>query len=120
MIGRHLIVEMYDVPKGVCDYLIVDKDFLNRLCLDACYIAKASVIESFFHKFPGSKSGVTGVVILEESHLTIHTWPEFNYIAIDIFTCGEKADPHSAISHLATILQPKKTIIKNIIRGEED
>jgi len=119
-IGKHLIVEMYDTPKDVCNYLLTNAPNIKGVCSDACLKANASIINEFFHKFPGSKSGVTGVIILEESHLSIHTWPEFNYIAIDIFTCGEKANPYIAIGHLQTVFQPSKTITKYIVRGDED
>ncbi len=86
-LGRQILVEYYD-----CDVnAINDVDFVERVLLDGTKNAKATVISHNFHKF--SPHGVSGTVVIAESHVAIHTWPEYGYAAVDIFTCGETIDP---------------------------
>ncbi|HBI26269.1 MAG TPA: adenosylmethionine decarboxylase, partial [Peptococcaceae bacterium] len=73
------------------------------------------VRESVFHKF--SPQGVSGVVIISESHLTIHTWPELGYAAVDVFTCGDKINPWDACKHLSEILQAEHVTATEMRRG---
>ncbi len=75
----------------------------------------ATVIGKIFHQF--SPQGVTGVVAIAESHLCIHTWPEFEYAAVDIFTCGENFDPTEASKIVVAALQSKDSEITEIERG---
>jgi len=77
--------------------------------------AGATVLGRHMHYF-GEESGVTGVVILAESHISVHTWPEHNYAAFDVFVCGE-ADPKLAIAALKRLLKPKNIIQKAFRRG---
>ncbi len=90
-LGRHLIVEVFEADPRLLD----DVKGLENLLLAAAHAAKATVIQSVFHHF--SPHGVSGVVVIAESHLTIHTWPEYGYAAIDIFTCGPKMDLDAAV-----------------------
>lgn len=90
-LGRHLIVEVWDADPRLLD----DVTTLEQILLQAAHAAKATVIQSVFHHF--SPYGVSGVVVIAESHLTIHTWPEYGYAAIDIFTCGPKMDLDAAV-----------------------
>lgn len=92
ILGRHLIVEVFDADPS----LLNDARALEQLLLQAAHAAHATVIESVFHRF--SPHGVSGVVVIAESHLTIHTWPEYGYAAIDIFTCGPKMDLDAAMA----------------------
>nr|BAL54798.1 spermidine synthase [uncultured Acetothermia bacterium]BAL59878.1 spermidine synthase [Candidatus Acetothermum autotrophicum] len=94
-LGRHLIVEVWGADPHVLD----DVTALEQLLLEAARAAHATVIESVFHHF--SPYGVSGVVVIAESHLTIHTWPEYGYAAIDIFTCGPKMDLEAAVDVIA-------------------
>jgi len=82
----------------------------------AAISAGASILGSFSHHF-GEEQGVTSVVILSESHISIHTWPEHKYSAIDVFMCG-KANPHIAIENLRRSIQPDKVSVKEYSRGE--
>ena len=99
-LGNHIIAEVYDVP----DYLTTNCDILERLLIKAAIDAKATVLHSYFHKF-GMKDcddpngGVTGVVVLSESHISVHSWPEHQYMAIDIFMCGD-SEPWKVIEAL--------------------
>ena len=91
-LGRHLIVEAWDADPR----LLNDVQALEQLLLEAARAANATVLQSVFHRF--SPYGVSGVVVIAESHLTIHTWPEYGYAAIDIFTCGPKMDLDAAVA----------------------
>ena len=98
-LGKHLLAEYYG-----CDAaLLNDEARLSRLLHEAAAAAKVRVIGSIEHRF--SPHGVTCVLAIEESHLSIHTWPESGYAAADFFTCGE-ADPMQAHHHLQTQLRP--------------
>ena len=84
-LGRHLVVEMYD-----CDIKVLDSiNLIRQALLEAARAANSTVLGDYFHKF--YPQGVTGVVVVAESHLSIHTWPEYGFAAVDIFTCGEHA-----------------------------
>jgi len=94
-LGRHLILEIWDADP----HLLNDAHALEKLLLQAARAANATVIQSVFHRF--SPYGVSGVVVIAESHLTVHTWPEYGYAAIDIFTCGPKMDLEAAVETIA-------------------
>ncbi len=86
-LGRQILVEYYD-----CDADIINNvEQVENILLTATRAAKASIISHNFHKF--SPHGISGTVVIAESHVAIHTWPEYNYAAVDIFTCGETIDP---------------------------
>lgn len=86
-LGRQILVEFYD-----CDEeKINDVEFIESVLLQATKESKATIISHNFHKF--SPHGISGVVVIAESHVSIHTWPEYNYAAVDVFTCGETIDP---------------------------
>lgn len=86
-LGRQILVEFYD-----CDSdKINDVEYVETAFLEATRKSKATIISHNFHKF--SPHGISGVVVIAESHVTIHSWPEYNYAAVDIFTCGDTIDP---------------------------
>ena len=81
-LGNHLLVELYN-----CNTSLINKVVkIEELLLEAVKISGATALNSTFHKF--SPHGVSGVVVISESHFSIHTWPEYGYCALDIFTCG--------------------------------
>ncbi len=85
--------------------------------LEAANKASATIIKSVFHKF--SPQGVTGVVVVAESHLAIHTWPEHNYAAVDFFTCNEKMDYSAAHEVLKNGLNAQRVSSRKVSRGTE-
>ncbi len=99
-LGRHIIAELY----GCDPELLGNVEKLKELMLEATKKAGARVCGEFFCKL---NPGVTGIVAVAESHLSIHTWPEYGYAAIDIFTCG-KADPYKAYDYIRKQLKPKE------------
>lgn len=107
-LGRHVLAEIYG-----CEFDILnDVKKVEKIMVNAALEAGAEVRECVFHKF--SPQGVSGVVVISESHLAIHSWPEFGYAAVDVFTCGDKVDPWYACDYLvrhfgATDISAKET-----------
>lgn len=86
-LGRQILVEFYD-----CDQEVLDcEDLIREILLEGVRRSGATIISDTFHTF--SPHGVSGVVVIAESHVAIHTWPEHGYAAVDVFTCGESIDP---------------------------
>ena len=86
-LGRQILVEFYDCDSAKLN----DVQYIEEAMLSATKKANATIISHNFHKF--SPYGVSGVIVIAESHVAIHSWPEYNYAAVDIFTCGETIDP---------------------------
>jgi S-adenosylmethionine decarboxylase len=93
-LGNHLILELYDCPANILD----DPEHVAHTMLTAVEVSGATVIQPFFHQF--APQGVSGVVIIGESHFSIHTWPEYGYAAVDVFTCGDVIDMDAAVASL--------------------
>ena len=108
--GIHLIAEFWYGKN------IGDPKELEKILIGAVRETNNTPLNITVHKF--QPQGITGIVLLAESHLAIHTWPEFNYTAIDIFTCGDKANPEKALEYLKEKLKPKRVEIKKIKRGK--
>ncbi len=109
-LGKHVILEL----SGCRREALNDYQLIKDAMLEAARIAKATVLRSDFHRF--SPEGISGTVIVSESHLAIHTWPEYGYAALDIYTCGE-TDPLLAAKHIVEKLGAKKVKISAIKRG---
>jgi len=99
-LGRHYIVEIYGC-KNI--EVLNDLEFIRSMMMEAAYRCGSTVIGNVFHQF--EPVGITGVVAISESHLSIHTWPEYAYAAIDVFTCGTTVDPDLAISYIVETLK---------------
>lgn len=110
-LGRHILAEIY----GCSSEILNNKEEIERIMVDSALKAGAEVREVAFHKF--SPQGVSGVVIISESHLTIHTWPELEYAAVDVFTCGDRINPWDACNYLSELLNSKKMTATEVKRG---
>lgn len=88
--GIHLIADL------ATDQRLGDLDFIEAVLRDAASAARVTLLELKLHHF-GEGHGVTGVALLAESHISIHTWPECSMAAVDIFVCGDGADPQAAL-----------------------
>ncbi|HEY3295936.1 MAG TPA: adenosylmethionine decarboxylase [bacterium] len=93
-LGRQIVVEYYGCNHDVLN----DVAFIKRSMRDAAIVSGATIVQEAFHLF--NPHGVSGVVVIAESHLAIHTWPEYGYAAVDLFTCGEDVDPDAAFEYL--------------------
>lgn len=111
--GRHVLVEI----TGALPERLDDQALVSKLLTRAAELAGAHPVGAAFHRF--SPAGVTGVLLLEESHLSIHTWPERGYAAIDFYTCGG-ADPQLACAHLSQGLGASGMTMLEIERGRLD
>jgi len=110
-LGKHLLLEL----KGCDREVINDLSFLRGVLLSAAGEAGATVLGESFHQF--NPHGVSGVVIIAESHLFIHTWPEYGYAAVDIFTCGDSVKPGKAAETLIRKLGAKDHSVIEMQRG---
>ena len=110
-LGKHLLLELKDCDKEVLN----DLSFLKDALLEAADECGATVLGDSFHRF--SPQGVSGVVIIAESHLFIHTWPEYDYAAADIFTCGDNVLPEKAVGVIIKKLGAKNHSMIEIQRG---
>ncbi len=110
-LGKHLLLELKDCNKEVLN----DLSFLKGVLSTAASEAGATVLGESFHQF--APQGVSGVVIIRESHLFIHTWPECGYAAVDIFTCGDSVRPEKAAQILISKLEAKNHSSLEIQRG---
>lgn len=108
MIGRHLLLEQSG-GRG-----LVDAPLLERAMRAAAEAGGAHVLSAHFHPFPGG--GVTGVLLLAESHVTVHTWPEHRYAAFDLFLCGA-AEVERAADALDAMLAPAATTRRVVERA---
>ncbi|HEY1976515.1 MAG TPA: adenosylmethionine decarboxylase [Candidatus Baltobacteraceae bacterium] len=112
-LGRHIVCEF----SGCDPMLLSDVDGIHTMMIAAARAARATVMESAFHRF--EPQGVSGTVILAESHLSIHTWPEKGYAAMDFYTCGDHTDPWLACDLAADSLQAKSVLTTEFKRGIE-
>ncbi len=110
-LGLHLLLEL----KECNPRLLNDIDFIRQALLNTAHEVGATVVGESFHRF--SPQGVTGILAIAESHISIHTWPEFGYAAADIFACGSSFKPKEAAKILVERLESKDPEIIEIQRG---
>lgn len=110
-LGHHILAEMYGCEATVLN----DRHLIEKIMVESALSAGAEVREVAFHKF--SPQGVSGVVVISESHLAIHTWPELGYAAVDVFTCGDKVCPQDACDYLSQNFMAKECKTTEIVRG---
>lgn len=110
-LGKHLIIEFHDCDPDVLN----DSDSCQTHLLEAVRLSGATVIKPFFHKF--SPHGVSGIVVIAESHFSVHTWPEYGYCAIDVFTCGDEIQAEPAVSYLRRNFKADHFSVMEIKRG---
>jgi S-adenosylmethionine decarboxylase len=110
-LGRHLIAEFYDCDSSALN----DLEKIKKNMIESALIAGATVVNTSFNRF--QPFGISGVVIISESHFTIHTWPEYGYAAVDLFTCGKKVDPWKAFSYLKEQLKANRVQVEEHYRG---
>lgn len=106
-LGRHITVEL----SGCDAALIADSKVVEAALLEAAKVSGAHIIESSFHYF--APQGVSGFVIISESHFSIHTWPEYDYAAVDVFTCGDSISPYRGIERLKKLLHAQEAQISS-------
>ncbi|WP_221774716.1 adenosylmethionine decarboxylase [Pelagicoccus albus] len=110
-LGTHILVELNDCPEK----LLVEKSALQEALVESANQAGATVVKPVFHQF--SPHGLSGVVVIAESHIAVHTWPEYNYAAIDIFTCGDPDVAHRIQSEIEARFAPARSSVRVLSRG---
>ncbi|MCF8009982.1 MAG: adenosylmethionine decarboxylase [Clostridiales bacterium] len=110
-LGRHVLAEIY----GCSFNTLNNAKKVERIMVNAALESGAEVRECVFHKF--SPQGISGVVVISESHLAIHTWPEFGYAAVDVFTCGDNVNPWEACNYLSEHFEAKELNANESKRG---
>lgn len=110
-LAHHVLLDLYGCDKA----LLNDEDFLHDLFLKTAEELKCTLIEDVFHRF--SPQGVSGVLVIAESHLSIHTWPELGYASIDLFTCSDPSELRRMPEILASALSAERFDFKDHERG---
>ncbi len=104
IVGMHVFGNLYELdPK-----LMTDKEFLRSTVLKAVEVANMTLVEHKAWGFGGKKGGVTVMALITESHVVLHTWNEYKYATLDIYTCGEKSNPNAAFDYIVQQLKPKR------------
>jgi len=111
VLGRQLVLELFGCDRGRLD----DVDFLREQCVAAAEAMRATIVSAHAHRF--HPVGVSVVVVLSESHLALHTWPEHGCASADIFVCSPTTDPHRAKQYLADCLRSSRTTELELHRG---
>ena len=109
--GLHLLVDFFNAEN------LQDEALIEKAMREAAQTCGATVLSLHLHSF-GEGAGITGVAILSESHISIHTWPETGYIALDIFMCGS-CNPHKAVPVLKKYFNPQKVYLVEQLRGDK-
>jgi S-adenosylmethionine decarboxylase len=110
-LGRHLLLELFD-----CDLDAINNvETVKGALVEAAKRAQATIVDVVFHEF--NPFGVSGVVVIAESHLSIHTWPEYRYAAVDIFSCGDVLQPEIAANYLVEQFGAERTSVVEMQRG---
>jgi len=112
-LGRHVILECHECSEED----LKNQSFLEKVLSDGARHAKAEILHTYFHKFDRGE-GVTGVIALAESHISIHTWPEHKYMAIDVFMCGD-CDPFDTLEYVVNNMKIGNYTVNCIHRGVE-
>jgi S-adenosylmethionine decarboxylase len=113
MFGSQVVLDLYECETGHLDNL----EWVKRTLVNAARAAGATIVETVFHKF--APWGISGVVVIAESHLAIHIWPEHRYAAIDVFTCGENVQMDAASAFLTRKFRSKRAVQRRFTRGDQ-
>jgi len=111
VVGSQVVLDLYECAAAQLD----DLEWVRETMVEAARRAKATIVETCFHKF--SPWGISGVVVISESHIAVHIWPERRYVAIDVFTCGCTLGLDQAADFLARAFQSKRTKRHDFSRG---
>ena len=107
--GKHLLLDLYQASH------LSDKSVIEQALLEAADACNAKVLQKNFHSF-GEEQGITGMLLLAESHISIHTWPESHFAAVDIFMCGN-CNPNLALAPIKKHFCPERVDVREFDRG---
>lgn len=110
-LGQHVLAEFFECDPNVLNNITL----VEKLMIEAALECGATIVQKCFHMF--NPYGISGVIIIAESHLAIHTWPELGYAAVDLFTCGDKCDPKVSYEYLKEKFNSKNASYTELKRG---
>jgi len=110
-LGRHVLAEF----TGCDTQIINNRTRVETILTEAARRSGATIVKSVFHEY--NPHGLSGVVVIAESHMSIHTWPEYVYAAVDFFTCGERVDPWKACQYMKNELKCSDIYTSEVTRG---
>lgn len=110
--GTHLLIDLWGASR------LDELDHMERTLINCVTASYATLLHIHLHKFTDT-GGLSGVAVLAESHISVHTWPERNYAAFDVFMCGD-AKPRNVINILDKVFKPDQLKVKEILRGRSD
>ena len=113
-IGFHYVIE----ASGCDPKILTDANALKKILLEAAKVGEMDVRSTYFYRF--TPQGVSGMVIVSESHISIHTWPEKGYAAIDVYTCDTNSKPEKTVNYILEKIKAEYAHITEIERGIED
>jgi len=101
--GKHVYGNLY----GIDPKLLWDKEFLENLIIEAAQVANMHLVDMKSWSFTGYHGGVSVIALVLESHIALHTWPDYSYATLDIYTCGAQSDPWRAFNYIVSRLKPR-------------
>ncbi|ALL01194.1 S-adenosylmethionine decarboxylase [Pyrodictium delaneyi] len=107
IVGKHVYGNLY----GVDPERLWDEESLKKIVVEAAKVANMHLVELKSWKFTGYHGGVSIIALVLESHIAIHTWPDYGYATVDVYTCGAQSDPWKAFNYIITRLKPKYYIV---------
>ncbi|MEW6605967.1 MAG: adenosylmethionine decarboxylase [bacterium] len=110
-LGQHLLVELFECNRKILD----DEKMMEEILIQSAIIGGATVMKHLSHKY--SPQGVSAIVIIAESHLSIHTWPEYGYAGCDIFACANSLKMEKALDYIVSQVEPTNFTLLEIKRG---
>ena len=103
VVGKHVYGNLYDIEES----RLGNEEYIKQKVLEAVEKSRSTLIEIKSWTIPGKKGGVSVIALVDESHIAVHTWVEYKYATVDIYTCGAHTDPWAAFLHLVKALKPK-------------
>ena len=103
IVGKHVFGSLYGIPPEVAE----DEELVRQAVLDAVKAANATLIQIMSWKIPGHKGGVSVIALVNESHIAVHTWTEYRYATVDVYTCGDHTNPDAAFRVIVERLRPE-------------
>jgi len=103
IVGKHVFGNLYGIDKNIAS----DAEELRKIVLKAVKLSKTKLLDIRVWKVGGKKGGVSVIALVEESHIAVHTWIEYDYATVDVYTCGQNSDPWKAFSYIVSKLRPR-------------
>lgn len=116
VVGKHVFGELYGCPREILE----DEDYLRKIVVEAVKVSNSKLLEVKSWKIDGFKTGVSVVALVLESHIGLHTWSEFGFATVDIYTCGEHTDPKKGFLYIVHNMKPEHYTMSEVDRSYRD